>query len=678
MKRLLTCFLLLLCVVSMSAQILMKIKIDNATELNKQDDYITLPASAVKNITFEKVVPPKVDTTLVVTIPASDITESSATIQFNLQPTGIAVSKYVVKYEKKEKFDLNDIDNMKGASGSNSRVYLSNLDPNTEYRCWGYVELTNGNRVMATRVEDFTTKVHTLSQPIIQFGEIKADYTTATVSLIISGEQLAGSEYALYCSADYNQLGTPASFVSHTGTLGATGANLTYSLENLMEGTTYYLMANVATGDGRSNAAEKNFTTREHISYVEPEPIDLGLSVKWASFNLGASTETENGGYFGWGDATGEETRFREGWYAPGVRETGIRGNVEYDIAAAKLGGHWRLPTPAEVLELQKCSPTHTSISGVYGVLLRGIGNKNGNSIFIPYAGYRQETAEYAKGNKAYLWTDSINRAEEAYRVEFLPANGILAATPDLKANLMTVRAVWDDGSGTVPSEPDPSEPDPTDPSFLAKEGTENNPDTGAIPQDGVDMGLPSGTKWARWNVGCMTANGSKGFYYAWGATEPQEDNNYSLANYESNPYYNVSIDDIQGGVLSAEHDIATQLWGEEWRMPTEGEFQELFLLCEKTWTTENGVPGYSFTNIVDGKTVSVFLPAAGHRSNTSLLYDDEEGRYWTRNAWSSNDMSQKREWATNFIFYSDAAPQISGTGRYQGLQIRPVKPIEK
>lgn len=662
MRRLLTFTVLLCCAINMSAQVMMKINVKDATAVETQNGTITLPANVVKNIVFEKTTapePPKVDTTLTVTL--SNLTESSVTIQLNLQPTGLEVQSYVVEYGT-------SIDNMQTVPNNiSSSITLTNLQPNTLYYYIAYVVLKgNGKRITLDDPGFFRTKEHTLSQPIIQFGEIKADYTTATVSLIISGEQLAGSEYALYCSADYNQLGTPASFVSHTGTLGATGANLTYSLENLMEGTTYYLLANVATGDGRRNAAEKNFTTRKHISYVEPEPIDLGLSVKWASFNLGASTETENGGYFGWGDATGEETRYREGYYAPELRDTSIRGDIRYDIAAAKLGGHWRLPTPEEVLELQHCNPVRTTVNGKAGVRLTGIGSKSGNTIFIPFAGYCQETTNFQEGTFAYLWTDSIDRAQEAYNVQFLPPNGILVAQPIGKANLATVRAVWDDGSG---SEPKPDVPDPSDPSAMAVEGTENDERTGAIPQDGVNMGLS--VKWARWNVGCMTAAGGKGRYYAWGATEIQD--TYTQATYESNPYYDVPLESIPNGIVSAENDVATQLWGDDWRLPTEGEFQELFLYCERTWTYENAVPGYKFTSPTTGN--SVFFPAAGHISGTSPVYDNEEGRYWTANAWTSNDASLKRQWASTFYFHNGLVnPQISGTGRYQGLQVRPVK----
>ena len=670
MKRLLTFSLLLLFFASMSAQIMMKIKVDNTTELNKQDDYITLPASAVKNITFEKVVPPKVDTTLTVSIPTSSITETSAAVQFNLNPTGIAVSNYVVKYDKKGKFDLNNIDNMPGASSSSSRIYLSNLDPNTEYRCWGYVELANGNRVMAKQVADFTTLEQQAIDLSVKFDEVWFSITKGKVVVLIVGDQLRGGEYGLYCSTNSNLLGTPETLVPNTAALGNDGAFITYDFEGLQPNTNYYLKAYVKAPDGRYNEANMNVKTREAIEYIEPEAIDLGLSVKWASFNLGAKSRTENGGYFGWGDATGEETRNRNDYYAPELRETGIRGNADYDLAAAKLGGHWRMPTPAEVLELQRCNPVRRNIDGVEGVLLKGVGSKSGNEIFIPFAGYLGEQKIYDEGVRAYLWTDSVDRGGYAFNVAFIPPGGTLVAEAYGKSNLCTIRAVWDDGSN---SGSDPEDPDPSDPSTMAVEGSENNPHTGAIPQDGVDMGL--NVKWARWNVGCMTSAGGIGRYYAWGATEDQE--SYTWANYESNPYYNVPREGIPGGTISADNDVAAQLWDPDgdrgWRMPTEDDFYNLFLNCDKTWTFENGIPGYRFTSRKTGK--FVFLPAAGHMLEGTAVYDNEEGRYWTSSAYFTSDPKQDKENANNFYFHHGVIePMISGFGRYMGLQVRPVK----
>lgn len=119
-------------------------------------------------------------------------------------------------------------------------------------------------------------------------------------------------------------------------------------------------------------------------------PVDLGLSVKWADHNVGASTESEVGGMYMWGDPTGTATTST--YSNPGLEE--ISG-TQYDIATTQWGSHWRLPTRDEIIELiNNTSYVWTSRNGVFGGLFtsKKTGYTN-NSIFIPYYG-------------AY-WTDS-------------------------------------------------------------------------------------------------------------------------------------------------------------------------------------------------------------------------------------------------------------------------------
>ena len=103
-------------------------------------------------------------------------------------------------------------------------------------------------------------------------------------------------------------------------------------------------------------------------SFVTPsekagEPIDLGLSVKWASWNVGASSVEEYGGLYGWGDPTGTATG-----KGPGVSAGGEISGTEYDIAQAKWGDSWRMPTKAEMEELlNKCIKTTATRNGISG-----------------------------------------------------------------------------------------------------------------------------------------------------------------------------------------------------------------------------------------------------------------------------------------------------------------------
>ena len=118
---------------------------------------------------------------------------------------------------------------------------------------------------------------------------------------------------------------------------------------------------------------------------------------------------------------------------------------------------------------------------------------------------------------------------------------------------------------------------------------------------DYVDLGLPSGTKWATCNVGA-TAPHEYGNYYAWGETTTK-----STYSSENSRTHGVSMNDISGNPT---YDAARANWGGTWRMPTEAEMEELKDNCTWTWTTQNGVNGCTITG-PNGN--SLFLPAAGY-----------------------------------------------------------------
>jgi len=117
--------------------------------------------------------------------------------------------------------------------------------------------------------------------------------------------------------------------------------------------------------------------------------VDLGLSVKWATCNVGAESPYEFGGLYGWADATGEKTSTRNYDYLCGGLSN-ICGDERYDIARARWGEQWRLPTKSEMEELRtKCKWVWTTKNAIEGYLITGT---NGNTIFLPAAGYRNGT----------------------------------------------------------------------------------------------------------------------------------------------------------------------------------------------------------------------------------------------------------------------------------------------
>ena len=144
--------------------------------------------------------------------------------------------------------------------------------------------------------------------------------------------------------------------------------------------------------------------------------VDLGLSVKWASWNIGATRIADYGGLYGVGDPTGKRTNTSIVGYHRTIGEC-ISG-TEYDLATVKWGDKWRIPTIEELKELwERCTwESNVIIDGVKGV--RGTG-PNGNQIFIPCAGTRQGSVYLDKDRVASIWSGSVG-SDSTYGYEDL------------------------------------------------------------------------------------------------------------------------------------------------------------------------------------------------------------------------------------------------------------------
>jgi hypothetical protein len=190
-----------------------------------------------------------------------------------------------------------------------------------------------------------------------------------------------------------------------------------------------------------------------------------------------------------------------------------------------------------------------------------------------------------------------------------------------------------------------------------------------------VDLGLPSGLLWATCNVGADLPE-EYGDYFAWGETQPKD--NFSWTNYQycmgsfntltkycNNPDigYNGFTDDLT--TLLPEDDAATANWGDDWRMPTEGELQELYQNTTVTWTTRNGVRGRLFT-AENGN--SLFLPASGYCNESVPEATGIIGDYWT----SSLDMDYPSG-ALSF-FFNSSNYYIGFCNRLYGRNVRAVR----
>ena len=138
--------------------------------------------------------------------------------------------------------------------------------------------------------------------------------------------------------------------------------------------------------------------------------VDLGLSVKWAGWNIGASSPEQEGTLFGWGDPTGKETSVYSSKYPVKDPPMSICGDRRYDMAMANWGWPWRLPSRSELEELvSKCKWENINYKGVNGFKLTG---PNGNTLFLPITSSRILRWDSDKGrykDKLEIYNGGLN-----------------------------------------------------------------------------------------------------------------------------------------------------------------------------------------------------------------------------------------------------------------------------
>lgn len=206
-------------------------------------------------------------------------------------------------------------------------------------------------------------------------------------------------------------------------------------------------------------------------------------------------------------------------------------------------------------------------------------------------------------------------------------------------------------------------------------------------PVEYVDLGLPSGLKWAKCNLGASKPS-DYGDWYAWGEIEVKDKwaiwefykwmqagqsdwkyiTKYTIADGETGAIWYDSSGNFIGDnktVLDAADDAATQQLGSPWRMPTVDEITELLDKCTWTWTTQDGVYGCQ----VDGPNGNaIFLPATGFVNDTALINKGDEGYYW-----SSSLSTLSRD--ASFFFFHSVNHEWAHQDRRCRLFVRPVRP---
>ena len=197
-------------------------------------------------------------------------------------------------------------------------------------------------------------------------------------------------------------------------------------------------------------------------------------------------------------------------------------------------------------------------------------------------------------------------------------------------------------------------------------------------PDTFVDLDLPSGTVWAKCNVGASSPEGY-GDFFAWGETSTKTTYNWdtykwcngsntTMTKYCTEPSYGNNGFTDDKDELDPEDDAASVNWGPAWRMPSMEQIDELRSECTWTWTTMNDVNGYKITG-PNGN--SIFLPAAGLSYDSSLTGVGTYGAYWSRTFYSGRPSDAWYMWF-------NSGDYGKGYGfRYNGFRVRPVCPPE-
>ena len=378
-----------------------------------------------------------------------------------------------------------------------------------------------------------------------------------------------------------------------------------------------------------------------------PHKIDLGIDgVQWSCCNEGASTPWESGSYYAWGE-TAQKSMYNRSTYAhrdgSSYNYLNIGSDIsgtQYDAATAHWGAPWRLPTTEENQALlDQCSSEWTTLNDVNGRKFTG---SNGNSIFLPAAGYCWDGEIGLVGSDGNYWSSTLGE-EDPNSASSLYIGSGYAYQHDLRRDYgLSLRPVCQGPDAAVHAGLCPDNHHP----------------------HVIDLGI-DGVQWSCCNVGA-SAPWEYGGYYSWAETSTKEVYNWSTYTYCDGSAQTCYIigSNISG---SPSHDTATTNWGAPWRLPTTEEYQALLDQCSSEWTTLNGVNGRKFT-APNG--ASLFLPAAGSFSNSDVIYVGSCGYYWS----SMFTKDAEGNYFADDLFFGSDDVSCFFIQRSNGISVRPVR----
>ncbi len=505
----------------------------------------------------------------------------------------------------------------------------------------------------------------------------------------------------------------------------------------ILEGMHVSLKTNCKGKEDQTISIYAHFSNSEPTD--PSEAVDLNLSVKWAPCNVGALVPEAVGSYIAWGECepkgqyvwntykycSGSQTNINK--YYP--RDGLVSLELTDDPARSAMKGGWRMPTRAEFEELlYGCD--WSEITAYNGARGRFAYNRKDHSkfIFLPYAGQMFNQTSEMFDEKARYWTsDLFSEYKNAYafsvgetgdvafvgapRAYGLPVRGVLptdnilvtgirldktnASVPvgetlSLTATVLPVEAAnrevtWSSSdisvatvnrNGTVRGV---KEGKAIITATTAEGGFKASCVMTVVPFESdftaVDMGFPSGIRWANCNLGAASKERIGG-HYAWGDISADK-GGYSWSNYRFGTSsaltkYCCNSELGKNGftdnkyILESGDDAATVELKGNWRMPSLEDVRELIDNSIVEQKTEKGVQGLQFTSKYNGKVL--FLPFGGEASASSSSI----GYYWTADLAASYSYASMSNRAGSLILSSSGA-RTGSLDRYRGFLVRPV-----
>jgi hypothetical protein len=359
-----------------------------------------------------------------------------------------------------------------------------------------------------------------------------------------------------------------------------------------------------------------------------PEAIDLGLSVKWASWNVGTDKPEGLGNLYAWGELTPKADYststykfYDSGYFKYGSMDGKYRLDSEDDVAHQMWGDKWRIPTFEELEELNdNCTFTPTELNGVSVTKVTG---PNGNFINFPYPGNFTGSSLYYENSVGSYWSSDLQSDSYAKDLDF--RSGYPSLNGDSRYHGQSIRPVYvgeEDYFGKV--------------------------------ADIVDLGLS--VKWASWNLGAANNDEYGGLY---GMGDSTGSNHSTSA---SDYYYEDGV-----SLCGTDYDLAHTKWGDNWRLPTKEELKELKEKCTWTHNIKVGDVYGSMATGPNGNTL--FLPYSGCRHGEEILERD-----YRASIWSGDAGSPKYDYGyMDFDVCNDGILQMDGSKNWVGQSIRPV-----